>query len=244
MKIAISQLLQIQGNDQHRLDNTVTPSINDALVKVLEHIESAAKQNCDLICFGQWFIGLGLREEIPNKFTDEICKYALKYKINIATGTFRVPYEGMKSRQFSLMINNEGKILAKQEKKYMYNMERNWYKSEDRIYMVNTNIGNVVISHGDDCFEDERYEIIKELKPDIWVIQTNSNVNLQRILKRNTSIKEAVVERSKELNCTICVPMMLGEFYQKYYTGGSFIVDKGLIKGCMDDEESLIICEV
>ncbi|KOY65413.1 carbon-nitrogen hydrolase family protein [Clostridium sporogenes] len=243
MKIAISQLNQIPGNDQHRLDNNITNQLIMAVNKAVEHIRISGEKECDLICFPQWFVGLGVKEEIPNQITEKISQAAKKYNIKVITGTFRIPSDGLKSRQCSLFINENGEIKGCQEKKNLYALEIQWYDSNDEISYFDTSIGRIVISHGDDCLDLDVYQKVQKIKPDIWVLQANSLINPEKIIKSKESFKDAVCKRSQEIECTCAIPMMLGEFLHVNYTGGSFFVKDGNVMKSIEDEEELLIYE-
>lgn len=244
MKIAISQISQIPGNDQHRMDNMYTETMQEALDRAIKHVESASERGCNLICFAQWFIGFGIREEIPNVISDRLSEAASKHKINIVTGTLRLPSLGIKTKQVSVMIDDKGEVKGYQEKRNLYQAELQWFTPGDDINSYETSVGRIVISHGDDCLELDVYEEVKALKPDIWVLQTNNLINPEKIMGVSDSFVDIVSKRSEELGCTICVPMMLGYFLQVDYKGESFFFHKGRKMASMNDEEDILICEI
>ncbi len=244
MKIALSQIKQIQGNDQHRMDNMFTETMQEALNKAVRNIELARKQNCDLICFSQWFIGFGIREEMPNVISDQLTEAAAKHNINIVTGTLRLPSLGIKTNQVSVMIDNKGEIKGYQGKRNLYQAELQWFTPEEDINSFETVVGRIVISHGDDCLNSEVYEEVKKLKPDIWVLQANHLISPEKILGVSDNFENVICRRSEEMGCVICVPMMLGYFLQVDYRGGSCIFNKGNKIAGMNDEEDMLICEI
>lgn len=242
LKIAISQIAQVAGNDQHRMDNQITEGMQMTMDKCLQQVEFAGKNGCALICFPQWFVGFGVITELPNQFTDNIAALAKQYKINVVTGTLRTPGLGMKSRQCSAIINDNGEFMGIQEKKYLYSMEEQWFLNNEELTYFDTSIGRIVINHGDDCVAPDIYVEVKKMKPDILVLQTNDAVDVKKYLGIEDELRNVIKARAKELQCTICVPMLNGEFMHVGYHGESFVSDKeGNVKVISAEKELMIV---
>lgn len=241
VRIAISEIKQIEGNDQHRMDNQISNGVRTALKKIIQQIDECGQNDVSLVCFPQWFIGFGSVLEYPNEITEAISIAAKNNKLNVVTGTFRTPGIGMKSKPVSLFINHEGKIVGEQGKKNLYELEEQWQLSTDDINVFESQLGKIVISHGDDCIDPKIYEQIKKIKPTIWVLQTNDAINTNKFEACNLSFEKLIEVRSKELGCTVCAPMLNGEFMHINYSGGGFICNYlGEIIKISDSKELLI----
>jgi len=244
MRIAISEIKQIVGNDQHRMDNRISNGVRTALNEVIKQIYECGKNNVSLICFPQWFIGFGSVLNYPNEITEMISSAAKKFKIDVVTGTFRIPGVGMKSKPVSLFINNQGKILGEQGKKNLYKLEEQWQISTDSIHTFESQLGKIVISHGDDCIDPVIYKKIRDIRPDLWILQTNDAIDTNKFETNNLSFEQIVKKRNKKLKCTICVPMLNGEFMHANYHGNGFICNKSgeIIK--ITNSEKLLISDL
>jgi predicted amidohydrolase len=225
VRIAISGIKQIVGNDQHRMDNRISDGVRTALNTVTKQIYECGKNDVSLVCFPQWFIGFGSVIEYPNEITEAISVAAKNNKLDVVTGTFRTPGFGMKSKPVSLFINHEGKIVGEQGKKNLYELEEQWQLSSNDVNVFESQLGKIVISHGDDCVDPNVYEQIKKIKPNIWVLQTNDAINTGKFEACSLSFEELAKLRSRELECTICAPMLNGEFMHVNYSGDGFICD-------------------
>jgi predicted amidohydrolase len=224
MILSVSEISQIAGNDQHRMDNQIPEGMIQAAEKVIDQIKQAAGKGASLICFPQWFVGFGNVDNIPNDTIIKISDAAKENKIDVVTGTFRIPGIGMKSKPVSVMISRNGEVLGLQGKKNLYPLEEQWQLSTDEIEAFNTESGRIIISHGDDAVDPEVYNRVKEMKPDIWVLQTNEAINIKKYYPDAASFLHIIKLRARELSCVVCVPMLKGEFMHVDYRGGSFVV--------------------
>jgi len=112
MVLSVSEVRQIAGNDQHRMDNQIPAGMIKATEKVVEQIKQAAGEGASLICFPQWFVGFGNVDTVPNDTIGKISEVAKENKIDVVTGTFRIPGVGMKSKPVSVMINRNGEVMG------------------------------------------------------------------------------------------------------------------------------------
>ena len=103
MRIMVCEPVQLSGNDQHRMDNAIPDKMLQAAQSACELIRDAGSADADLVCFPQWFVGFGNIAGFPNEITGLLQQAAQDSGVVVATGTFRAPGSGMKSRQCSLL---------------------------------------------------------------------------------------------------------------------------------------------
>ncbi|MDR1466884.1 MAG: hypothetical protein LBI55_00450 [Oscillospiraceae bacterium] len=220
-----------------------TPANN--IRSALEQLPKAIEKGADLICFQEWFLGTNPPDKIPNKFTQMLSKFAIENGVTIATGNMRIQIDdiGKKFIQLTCLIDKNGEIIIKQQKNNLYKGEMPWYVGGNKLESCSVGSDVFVVTSGFDSVNEKIYSKIKDKKPSIWIAQANEFAFDAKISMYDKLI-DMMKKRSKELSCTIVVPMILGNFYGANYTGKSFVAKNGDVVSKIDDLPNLLICEV
>jgi predicted amidohydrolase len=220
-------------------------SASDNIKKVIALIPEAIGQGGEIICFNEWFLGTNPPDKIPNKFTDVLSQFAKKNNITIITGNFRIQIDavGKKFVQVSCIIDKSGEIVLKQQKINLYKGEKAWFVPGKEVDCCNIDIGRVMVTSGFDSVDDKVYNEVQNIKPNIWVAQANEHLFSVNEDSYQT-LTDIMVKRSKNLSCTIVVPMILGNFYGSNYKGRSFIAKNGAIVVRSDSSEGFAFYDI
>lgn len=227
MKLAVSNF---------SYSNVFQENINKTTYQARE----AAKSGCDAIVFHEWFLGINPVSTIPNKVTDRLASIAKDNNIMIITGTIRYMDDNGLMRVGSIIFDQEGKIVDIQSKVNLYNDEKKWLSAGDKLKLIHTNIGNIVVCSGIDGMDNEF--ILSSIK--------DYSENIELVVLQSTGIKneevelirENAIEISKKYNCTVVIAGISGRFYEKECLGESIFIQNGIFKYRAESENELLLC--
>lgn len=244
MKITIAQFELRPGCDEHRLDGSQPPGVLENVQVAAGFITRAAEQGVELVAFGEWFVGLNAVEPLPSVLTDRFCALAREHHLTLALGGLRARSDdGTRSKQVCLVIGPSGEILGQQVKLNLYPTERPWIEAGKQLTPVDTPWGRLVVTTGLDSVDPHLYEQIRAAQPDLWVAQADDQILPEVFGSTAPDLPTLMMQRSAELGTTIAMAMILGQFREMSFNGGSLIAHQGRIVAQMGDEEGLLVAE-
>lgn len=245
-KIAIAQLRLHPGCDEHMMDRSTPPGVTSNLEAAAGWVARGREAGAELIGFGEWFVGLNALAPLPNPLTERFSDLARQHGVTLVLGNLRIPVgeHDRESVQSSLVISPQGEIAGQQRKVQLYAQERPWYQAGSEVTPLDLPWGRLVVTSGLDSVSPQVYEQVKRLRPALWIAQANDLLTPEDYGHQAPDLETLIRQRSAELEATVALAMMLGDFREMQFSGGSLIARRGDVVGRLGEEEGLLTAEL
>ena len=199
-----------------------SPSLSGNIQRIADATDEAYREDVDLLCFGEWFIGYNSVSEIPNQLTTQLGYVARRAALTIITGNILISSALKVNRHTSLVVSDRGEIVGSQDKIRLYEDEVGWIKPAEDLELIPTKYGDLCIFCGLTALDVNAHKQARDLGANIIVLQYSF-----KTFEERDEVRDVLLPLSEMTVPLIIVAPFVGVLNKTGYLAPGFIVHKG-----------------
>ena len=216
-----------------------SPSLSGNIQRIADAADDAYRQDIDLLCFGEWFIGYQSISEMPNQLSAQLGYIARRSALTMITGNVLISSSLKINRHTSFVINDHGEIVGSQDKIRLYNEEVGWVAPATDLELIRTKYGDLCIFSGLTALDVVAHKQAKDLGAEMIVLLYSF-----KTFEERDEVKDVLIPLSEKTVPLVIVAPFVGVLNKISYVAPGFVIYKGEIVTQGEQRDQLIIGEV